>query len=901
MFKISVITPSFNSGNYIERAIKSVLEQDYKNLEHIIVDGGSTDGTVDILRKYKHLIWKSEPDNGQADAMNKGFERSSGDVIVYLNADDYFFSGAFSRVINEFKKGTKFVVGNVLVKSSRLKTKFLNIPKISLEKMLRHWEPNAFCHNSSGYFYLREVQLACPFNKDNYATMDLEFLLDAAKKYSFTKINYTLGCFEDSKKNKTGVTQSRLDYWQPDTFPYLEKHLSVLSKKERIVYENDRRNGYAAMQAHMNRLNKNSFKNIPAENLPLISVVIPTYNCGVHLCRSMNSVLAQKLEKFEIIVVDDASTDNTQEILEKNYKGNPFVRVITHDKNRMLGASRNTGLDNAKGKYVLLLDSDDWLAEGTLLHLASIAEKYKAEIVACGAKKVWDNGKRETYHAHAFASKGGIEALYHFADHRIGSIAWNKLYLRELIENQKLRFIFPYWYEDVMFTIQLIYACSKYISITDTHYNYFQRDGSYNHSKPTMLNLKSNINVYLQMIKFAKRIDLCRNEERRGLYRRLLKSHCSDDVFPKMINYARTRSQDEWESQCQSACCDLLGIEEGYAVSDFLIRAMNELKKADSAGKISININSIKKMLNKCKVFIIHGKLRQPLRKIYYATGLNNIVINFKKRKDAENRIHGHRIAENVTKREDINYELTVLKNNFYNLSTAYEYLFGKYFNNISKKEKRNQMMQRLLGSPPSESYFIVSSLEKTKELDGDVCEFGVAQGETSALIANEIMLTKKKLHLFDSFEGLPKPTKKDMLKDDIFKLGTMEAYAGTMNCPEQMVIDRLGALNFPKDRYSIHKGFIEKLIIEKHNFPEKVSFSYLDFDFYEPTKITLEFLDGITEKGAIIMVDDYDFFSTGIKFAVDEFIADKNKIDKKYELFIPDKIFGCFAIITKL
>src|ERR1035437_5893645 len=162
--KISVITPSFNSGKSIERAIKSVLAQDYKNFEHIIMDGGSKDGTVEILKKYKHLRWVSESDGGQADAINKGFQRSTGDIIACLNADDYFFPGAFSAVIEEFKKGSEFVVGDVLVKSPRQKATFINVPRITLEGMLRHWEPNAFSHNPVGYFYTRRVQESCPFN-----------------------------------------------------------------------------------------------------------------------------------------------------------------------------------------------------------------------------------------------------------------------------------------------------------------------------------------------------------------------------------------------------------------------------------------------------------------------------------------------------------------------------------------------------------------------------------------------------------------------------------------------------------------------------------------------------------------------------------------------------------------
>jgi O-methyltransferase len=134
--------------------------------------------------------------------------------------------------------------------------------------------------------------------------------------------------------------------------------------------------------------------------------------------------------------------------------------------------------------------------------------------------------------------------------------------------------------------------------------------------------------------------------------------------------------------------------------------------------------------------------------------------------------------------------------------------------------------------TPPFEAYFIVQGLAKTKALSGDVCEFGVAQGETSALIANEIQPSNKSLHLFDSFEGLPKPTEKDKLKDDIFSLGSMEAYEGTMSSPEIMVRTRLGSISFPENRTVIHKGFIDKVLKNASNLPQKVSFAYVDFDF---------------------------------------------------------------------
>jgi O-methyltransferase len=238
---------------------------------------------------------------------------------------------------------------------------------------------------------------------------------------------------------------------------------------------------------------------------------------------------------------------------------------------------------------------------------------------------------------------------------------------------------------------------------------------------------------------------------------------------------------------------------------------------------------------------------------------------------------------------------------NFLNLATAYEKRFNDDQELILPNETRPKLLARLLGTPPSEAYFIIQALAKCKDIPGDVCEFGVAQGETSALIANEMALfSNKRLHLFDSFAGLPKPSEKDQLKDDIFSLGSMEAYAGTMSCPEDMVRSRLDAISFHPERYVIHKGFIEQLIHGDKALPKKVCFAYVDFDFYEPIKITLEFLHGVTPPGAIIIVDDYDFFSTGVKVAVDEFIESNMSNGIVYECFVPNSSYGKFAMLTR-
>lgn len=242
------------------------------------------------------------------------------------------------------------------------------------------------------------------------------------------------------------------------------------------------------------------------------------------------------------------------------------------------------------------------------------------------------------------------------------------------------------------------------------------------------------------------------------------------------------------------------------------------------------------------------------------------------------------------------------LLRNFENLSKAYEQLLNESnpSASVGENEVRPKLLARLLGTPPSEAYFIVQALFRTRAIDGDVCEFGVAQGETSALIANEIAGSNKMLHLFDSFQGLPRPSEKDGLIDDIFSLGSIEAYTGTMSCSEDMVIDRLEAISFPRSRYSIHKGFVEELIRSDKNLPSQVSFAYVDFDFYEPIKTALGFLHSGTPEGAIIIVDDYDFFSTGVKAAVDEFVRERNSATISYDIFVPNVRFGRLAILVK-
>jgi glycosyltransferase involved in cell wall biosynthesis len=173
MTLVSIITPSYNQAAYLEQTILSVLNQDYPRIEYILVDGASTDGSVDIVKKYagRFAYWVSEKDGGQAEAINKGFARATGDIIAWLNSDDYYLQGAVSAAVKTFEENpdAALIYGDMLAVDGDGNTfNTLTYKQLSLEDLL--------CFQIIGQpaVFMRRSAL----QKTSGLNLDFHFLLD---------------------------------------------------------------------------------------------------------------------------------------------------------------------------------------------------------------------------------------------------------------------------------------------------------------------------------------------------------------------------------------------------------------------------------------------------------------------------------------------------------------------------------------------------------------------------------------------------------------------------------------------------------------------------------------------------------------------------------------------------
>lgn len=212
--KISIITPSYNQAPYIEATLRSVLdEQDYPNLEYWVIDGGSTDGTLDILRRYEgRLRWISEPDGGQADAINKGMRLATGDILAWMNSDDLYAPGAL-RAAGEYFAAhpeTMFLYGDALAIDEHDASHGIrvHVRAADADYLVNTGDPIV----QPASFWRREVWQACgELDVSLRYALDYEYWMRVARRYPLTYLPVVLAkerLYADAKTFRGSIARS---------------------------------------------------------------------------------------------------------------------------------------------------------------------------------------------------------------------------------------------------------------------------------------------------------------------------------------------------------------------------------------------------------------------------------------------------------------------------------------------------------------------------------------------------------------------------------------------------------------------------------------------------------------------------------------------------------------------
>lgn len=515
--KVSVVIPNYNYEKYIIERIDSVLFQSYPIYELIILDDKSSDNSVEIIRKkmddikqkYPNLIVKFIPNDVNSGNVfkqwKKAFNESTGDYLWIAEADDSCSRKFLKNIMKQFELNDKVVMSY----SESLTMDENN--KILMDD-LREWidifktgkwnnsfidKGNDFCENFLCINNTIANVSSLVFKKDKNIDFD-KYLIEASKYrlagdwYFYEKVlmhgniaynKRSLNYHRMQSNSVTLTTKREKEYEEICSIQSDIINNYNLSKNMKQRLEDRKKSfrnsfGFCKEELELSKINlKDILSNKKIDDEVLLSIIIPVYNTELYLEKCLNSVLKSVPIKTEIIIINDGTKDNSEDIIKKYEKKYPAIIRYYKKQNGGLSHTKNYGLEKAKGKYIGFVDSDDYIKEDMFDVMLKKALIENADIVYCDVEMVYEDG------SHRYVSSSDDlekDELMKNINTPLMPASWSKIVKRELFKG--LTYPNGYNNEDIAVSPILFGRSKKTYKIETPFYKYLQRSGSIQNS-----------------------------------------------------------------------------------------------------------------------------------------------------------------------------------------------------------------------------------------------------------------------------------------------------------------------------------------------------------------------------------------------------------------------------------
>lgn len=517
---ISVIVPTFNCADTINKTLTSICRQQLSDIEIIICDDNSNDNTVEILKEFQSKdprirIYENTTNKGAGERRNFGLNKANGNYVIFLDGDDFFEPNLLSSLyIAALNSDSEITLCNFIEERQnnqiihRQDCTLIKDGTITLEKhknnLFQYIEPIVW-NKLYKKDFLKKNNLKFAETRQNN---DLKFVYESVlKAEKIAKISQELIAYNytnpKSISNKADLTQvfnsfdpiyksiilnSNPTIYISSLLKRIQNSLLyyILKKNVDTRISSEKLNGnkiYQDWKKLKQQFNEETYIiDKILNNCPLISIIVPVYNTSKYLVHNIESLMSQSFKDIEVIYVNDGSTDNSSELLHKNCYKYKNIKIIDQ-QNRGPGAARNQGLSNSSGAFIMFCDSDDTYTEHMCkeMLIQMWLHYYQIEFVECDSQIVMmtDNSKRSQgsidYHHIKYS---GFKPLNYQSKRGIKVLLWNKIFKKYLIDKYQITFVENFKHDDSSFIWQYLAVSNCCYGILKKLYNYSIRENS---------------------------------------------------------------------------------------------------------------------------------------------------------------------------------------------------------------------------------------------------------------------------------------------------------------------------------------------------------------------------------------------------------------------------------------